>query len=391
MRNVFEGKLRGADLADQAAIGDFEPLIGGREARPRVVTTSAPRGPMVNRHHFVKELRHEKRRTERSRAPLSVVLFRVDIDKSGGLAVVKTLAETLGRTKRETDVLGYLGEDLMALLLPDTNEQGALALIRNVEARTGALDYATTVGTYPDQLFENLLAGETSMAETSPLFIDSPADRNVVGSFLKRSIDIAGSLALLVLTSPLMAAAMLAIVATSPGPVIFRQERLGKGGAPFVLFKLRSMAINADDSIHREYVSSLIEGRHDQLNQGDAVKPVYKLTADPRVTRVGRFLRKSSIDELPQLINVLKGDMSLVGPRPPLRYEAQKYQIWHLRRVLEIRPGITGLWQVEGRSSTSFDDMVRLDLRYMREWSFWLDCKILLKTVKVVLWRSGAV
>jgi lipopolysaccharide/colanic/teichoic acid biosynthesis glycosyltransferase len=113
------------------------------------------------------------------------------------------------------------------------------------------------------------------------------------------------------------------------------------------------------------------------------------MVRDPRITAVGHFIRKTSIDELPQLFNVFLGDMSLVGPRPPLRYEAEKYQVWHLRRILEVRPGITGLWQVIGRSTTNFDEMVRLDLKYIREWSIWMDIRILLGTVRVVLMRSG--
>jgi lipopolysaccharide/colanic/teichoic acid biosynthesis glycosyltransferase len=146
-----------------------------------------------------------------------------------------------------------------------------------------------------------------------------------------------------------------------------------------------------DDQIHREYIQNFINGDHEKVNQGDAEKPLYKIKSDPRTTRVGRFIRKTSIDELPQFFNVLKGDMSLVGPRPPLPYEAEKYQSWHLRRILEMKPGITGLWQVEGRSKTGWDDTVRLDIRYIRHWSLMLDFKILFKTVKVVLRDRGAV
>ncbi len=182
----------------------------------------------------------------------------------------------------------------------------------------------------------------------------------------------------------------LAIKFTSPGPIIFKQIRLGQRGVPFVFYKFRSMLTNTDDRIHREYVTHLIKGNLKEINQGDQETPLYKIKEDPRVTRVGRIIRKTSIDELPQLFNVLKGDMSLVGPRPPLPYEVEKYQSWHLRRILDAKPGITGLWQVEGRSQTSFDDMVRLDLQYIRNWSPWLDFKILLKTVKVVLKSAGA-
>jgi lipopolysaccharide/colanic/teichoic acid biosynthesis glycosyltransferase len=149
------------------------------------------------------------------------------------------------------------------------------------------------------------------------------------------------------------------------------------------------MHFSADDRIHREYVAALIAG-DEEANQGGADTPLYKLKSDPRVTRVGQFLRKTSLDELPQLFSVLKGDMSLVGPRPPVPYEVEKYQSWHLRRILEVRPGITGLWQVEGRSKISFNDMVRLDLQYIRSCSLSSDLRILLKTVKAVLKRDGA-
>jgi len=150
------------------------------------------------------------------------------------------------------------------------------------------------------------------------------------------------------------------------------------------------MRCDNDDAVHREYVKNLIQGRHDQINEGDAEQPAYKMQSDTRITAVGRIIRRTSIDELPQLFNVLKGEMSLVGPRPPIPYEIEDYQSWHLRRLQEVRPGITGLWQVEGRSKTSFDDMVRLDLRYIRNWSLWLDIKILFKTVLVVIRCDGA-
>jgi len=134
----------------------------------------------------------------------------------------------------------------------------------------------------------------------------------------------------------------------------------------------------------------LIRGKLEKINQGDEKKPVFKMKNDPRVTRVGKIIRKLSLDELPQFWNVLKGDMSLIGPRPPISYEIEKYEPWHLRRILEMKPGITGLWQVEGRNTTSFDEMVRLDLRYVRNWSIWLDIKILLKTIGEVFRPSGA-
>ena len=155
--------------------------------------------------------------------------------------------------------------------------------------------------------------------------------------------------------------------------------------------KFRSMYTDSDDSIHREYVAKLIEGKTEETNRGSDDKPMFKITDDPRITPIGRFLRKTSLDELPQFFNVLKGDMSLVGPRPPIPYEVKSYKNWHLRRVLDIKPGITGLWQAYGRSQTTFDEMVRLDLQYVNHCSPWLDFKIILKTVSAVLFeREGA-
>jgi lipopolysaccharide/colanic/teichoic acid biosynthesis glycosyltransferase len=190
---------------------------------------------------------------------------------------------------------------------------------------------------------------------------------------------------------PVMLITALVIKATSPGPVIFSQIRLGKQGVPFTFYKFRSMHINMGDQVHRNYIHDFMNGHHEKTNQGDTNQPLYKNKSDPRITRVGKLIRKTSIDELPQFFNVLKGEMSLVGPRPPIPYEAEKYQAWHLSRILEMKPGITGLWQVEGRSKTAFDDSVRLDIRYIQNWSFIYDLTILFKTIQIVLRDSGAV
>jgi len=345
---------------------------------------------ILAKSQFSKQLQLEKRRTDRSKAPLSMIVFRGGAADGQRIKNLKRLADLLQRSKRETDILGYLGEHRLALLLPDTSGVGVGTLIRNLRGRAADLEYSTSSGTYPDQLFDSLLASEKPQIEALPLLMDDNSNSASMPALLKRMVDLTGATTLIVLLSPLMLVTALAIALTSPGPVIFRQVRLGRRGESFDFYKFRSMVTNADDHIHREYVQNLINGKHHEFNQGNADNPLYKLTADPRITRVGAFIRATSIDELPQLFNVLKGDMSLVGPRPPLMYEAEKYQSWHLRRVLEIRPGITGLWQVEGRSKTSFDDMVRLDLRYIRNSSLLLDLKILLKTVVVVIRREGA-
>jgi lipopolysaccharide/colanic/teichoic acid biosynthesis glycosyltransferase len=203
-------------------------------------------------------------------------------------------------------------------------------------------------------------------------------------------IDVIGSATLLLFISPLVAAIALAIKLTSKGPVIFRQERLGRFGTRFKCLKFRTMVANNDPKVHKDYIQRFIAGQSDSGNTESEKPTVYKITNDPRVTPIGRFLRKTSLDELPQFWNVLRGEMSLVGPRPPVPYEFEIYDIWHRRRVLEVKPGITGLWQVSGRSRTCFDDMVRLDLRYSQAWSLWLDLRILVATPRAVFTGDGA-
>jgi len=208
-------------------------------------------------------------------------------------------------------------------------------------------------------------------------------------SALKRVMDIVGSVIAIVLASPVFLAIAIALKATSRGPIFFRQKRIGQHGEPFVFLKFRSMFVNNDASVHKEYVTQLIAGKAKrQPSNGNG--GVFKLTTDPRITPVGAFLRKTSLDELPQFINVLRGEMSLVGPRPPVPYEVQAYEFWHRRRLLESKPGITGLWQVSGRSRVTFDEMVRLDLRYAKTWSPWMDIKILARTPAAVVLGAGA-
>lgn len=207
---------------------------------------------------------------------------------------------------------------------------------------------------------------------------------------LKRGIDIVGSIVGLILFSPLFLLIPLLIKFSSRGPVFFRQKRLGRFGKEFIFIKFRTMYTDNNPEIHRQYVKSLIERKEQSAAVDKGGKPVFKIVNDPRIIPCGRFLRKTSMDELPQFLNVLKGDMSLVGPRPPIPYEVAEYDTWHRRRILEVQPGVTGIWQVYGRSRTTFDEMVRLDLQYIREQSLWLDIKLLLKTPIAVLFGSGA-
>ncbi len=202
----------------------------------------------------------------------------------------------------------------------------------------------------------------------------------------KRLLDLVGSLLGLLLLSPVMVFLALLVRLDSKGPVLFRQVRVGRGGREFVMYKFRSMTYPNDDAVHEEYYRRLVAGEA-QARLNEAGEPVYLLD-DPRLTRVGRLLRRTSLDELPNLINVLGGSMSLVGPRPPIPYEVSHYDQL-ARRRLEVKPGMTGLAQVRGRGSLSFREIIEADIEYVDRRSLWLDLSILIKTVPAVLLRRG--
>src|SRR5215212_5648151 len=204
---------------------------------------------------------------------------------------------------------------------------------------------------------------------------------------LKRTFDIATSALAIVLLFPFWLLLALLIKLDSKGPVFYTQERVGMDGRLFLLYKFRTMVAGADSELHREYQRAFIAGRA-EANLGNENKPTYKLLADPRITRIGKLLRRTSLDEVPQLLNVLSGDMSLVGPRPPIPYEVEAYELWHRKR-LDMKPGLTGLWQVSGRNRLPFEEMVRLDLFYIENWSLLLDLKIILRTGFVMIGGQG--
>lgn len=207
--------------------------------------------------------------------------------------------------------------------------------------------------------------------------------------FTKRISDIVISAIALILLTPAWLIISVLIKTGSRGPVLFRQERVGMDGRIFLCYKFRSMRADSNDEIHREAYRKNIEGA-DEANAGDDDRPVFgKVKDDPRITKTGRWLRRSSLDELPQLLNVLIGDMSIVGPRPPIPYEVEEYDVWHRKR-LDMKPGITGLWQVSGRNRLTFEEMVRIDLYYIENWSLWLDLKIIALTVPAMFRGDGA-
>jgi lipopolysaccharide/colanic/teichoic acid biosynthesis glycosyltransferase len=202
---------------------------------------------------------------------------------------------------------------------------------------------------------------------------------------LKRVFDIVIALLLLPMCSILLVLIAVAIKLYSPGPIFYRQERIGKNGKSFMMYKFRSMHVGNNNQSHRQFVQQMIR---DNLRPQDVGLKVMKLKDDPRITRPGKLLRIISLDELPQFINVLRGDMSIVGPRPPLPYEVELYDDWHKRR-LDVLPGITGLWQVTAHNQVSFDEMVRIDLDYIQSMNFWLDLKIMLLTPLEMLRGKG--
>jgi lipopolysaccharide/colanic/teichoic acid biosynthesis glycosyltransferase len=201
----------------------------------------------------------------------------------------------------------------------------------------------------------------------------------------KRILDIIGSLSGIILTAPIMILIALAIKLSSSGPVIYSQVRIGYRGKPFLMHKFRSMISGCSETMHIQYVKEFMIGKAQKNSDG-----IFKLKDDPRVTTVGSFIRKWSLDELPQFFNVLKGEMSLVGPRPDPDYAANDYAHWHYLRTMTTKPGITGLWQVEGRCQVDFEDMIRMDIRYGRSISLITDMKLILRTFKAVLSQAGA-
>ena len=364
-------------------------LVQGSPAwhAPRADNDVAPESTL-NRAEFLRMIQREKRRTDRSHSALSLALLEIDSSQHGARdAVMAKVAAVV----RETDYTASIDEDCIALLLPDTGEAGLTCFQDKVTLARYPHVLSMVGATYPDPAFDRLVAERLGTPRSRhPVGADQPPAVTSQGHPWKRGLDVVGSLFALLLLSPLIALVALLIKLTSPGPVIFRQERIGQGGVPFTFYKFRSMRTDNDDKVHRDYVASLIDGEPVANGQAAGAGGQFKLKSDPRVTAIGRVIRRTSIDEIPQFYNVLRGDMSLVGPRPPVVYEAHRYKSWHRRRVFDLKPGLTGIWQVEGRSRVSFDDMVRMDLRYLRECSLSFDLMILLKTVLVVVRCRGA-
>jgi len=356
---------------------------------------------ILNADAFRRMITLERKRSERSRKPFMLLLLdmgdRLPSEKNGK-TLGKILAALSGST-RDTDVIGwYANNCVVGVMFTEIATGDSSSVPSTIIARvTETLRKNLTLEQFNRvslsfHVFPEDWDNDAQNPSNPTLYPDLSQREDARKSFrvMKRMMDVVGSVVALVVFSPVFLIIACAIKATSKGPVLYEQRRVGQNGNSFMFLKFRSMYVNNDAAVHKEYVQRLIAGKADKQPSNGNGQGVYKLTKDSRITRVGSFLRKTSLDELPQFWHVLKGEMSLVGPRPPVPYEVEAYDIWHRRRLLEARPGITGLWQVSGRSRVTFDDMVRLDLHYARTWSPWMDIKILLRTPAAVVLGSGA-
>ncbi len=349
--------------------------------------------------YFHDLLTFERKRSERSGRPFLVMTL--DFTRIRNLQnrheSVRGAMDALLVLTRETDIKGwYESGAVLGVIFTEMNSleteflqqkihENLLASLSEEQVRVIQIAFHR----FPDDGRPNRPGGPVRFT-FYPDFPDKERIRKKAFK-IKRIIDIIGSIAGILIFSPLFVLIPLCIKFTSRGPVLFRQERIGQYEKKFMFLKFRSMYVDTNPDVHKEYVHNLIAKKVSGETGGNGTgKKVYKITKDKRVTPIGNILRKTSMDELPQFFNVLKGEMSLVGPRPPIPYELEKYDSWHRRRVLEVKPGITGLWQVTGRSSTTFDEMVRLDLQYATSWSPWQDIKILFKTPWAVVAGRGA-
>jgi exopolysaccharide biosynthesis polyprenyl glycosylphosphotransferase len=362
---------------------------------------NAPARVLLDEGAFLSMLYLERRRAERASKRFVLMLVDIrhslgDVQKNG---TVTKIAAGLANATRETDIVGWYEQNAVVAVIGTELGEASPKIVRERLLANVRCSFQEALGKekaskilvsfhfFPEEYSQSDTNHSANIALYPDLSRKDESEKFAL--FLKRAMDIAGSMMALLFLSPVFAAIAVAIKLSSKGQIFFRQERLGQYGKSFTFLKFRSMYSGCDARIHREYVNQFIAGQAsgDTLEQA---RPVFKIQKDPRVTPIGRFLRKTSLDELPQFWNVLCGEMSLVGPRPPIAYEFRAYDVWHRRRVLEIKPGITGLWQVEGRSRTRFDDMVRLDLKYACAWSLWLDLKILVRTPAVVITGEGA-
>ncbi len=404
--------------------------------------------------YFYRRFLIERRRSERGDYEFSIIVIDLDSfenkrlpnrNEKQFLKAEETLFSTVKLILRETDAVVKYFPLKLAILLPDTASDGSQIVMNRIKEILNNLGDRSlqaifqNVMFYPysypsqefeinkfinDRIFDNSsstielekkvrdvkssyfycngsngfdkkdyfrMNSNGSIAFANPFCVLNEALSDLTKNWqvlLKRCLDVVLSSIGIIIASPIIVLICLLIKLTSKGPIFFKQERIGYMGKKFLMYKFRTMYQLRDDQVHRNYITNYITNTN-QHNEGPR-NTIFKLKNDPRITPIGKYLRRLSVDEITQLFNVLKGDMSLVGPRPPLQYEVDIYDLWHKRRYLTVKPGITGLWQIYGRSSTTFNEMVRLDLAYVKNWSIWLDLQILFRTVGSVFRMKGA-
>jgi len=349
----------------------------------------------VKRFRWILEM--ERARVDRTESQFSLVLFDTGISDNG---VPQHISQILEARLRITDEAGWFDNRQVGVIMPDTDAQGAWRLAEHVcqSVFDDSRSPFCTVYTYPSDWFSEIFEENPSDDSFEPdirsndngknnnkkhstpldyryncrMLKRSLAPRN---PFWKRGIDVLGAVVLLILFFPLFLMIGVLIKIVSPGPVFFKQKRVGYQGKFFDCLKFRTMTVNADTSMHEQYVC--------QLTCSETPMTKLDLEADARIIPLGNLLRITALDELPQLINVIRGEMSLIGPRPCLPYEARNYQIWQRKRF-HAMPGLTGFWQVNGKNRTTFKEMIRMDIRYVKEMSLWMDMKILMGTIPAV-------
>jgi len=369
---------------------------------PLLETANIDRRTALDETTFRRMIAIERKRTERSKAPFVLMLLEAVGDRGPKKSAItlNRVATALLSASRDTDLVGWYKEDaIVGTMFTGLIVTDKRAVLDTFLAKVSATlqeeltadefnQVRISFHLFPDDWDHEKPGPPTNAALYPDLASRDKGRRSVL--FVKRTVDFTGSSIMLILLAPVFVVIALAIKLSSRGPVFYRQQRVGRYGQTFTFLKFRSMFVNNDSNVHKDFVTRLIASKAEEAAPKETGEGVYKLTNDKRITRVGKILRRTSLDELPQFINVLKGEMSLVGPRPPIPYELAAYQTWHRHRLLAVKPGITGLWQVMGRSSVRFDEMVRLDLRYASTWTPWLDLKILLRTPGAVIRGSGA-
>jgi lipopolysaccharide/colanic/teichoic acid biosynthesis glycosyltransferase len=381
------------------------PVVGGWRAPELLRAGTAPverrrsrtiRSKARSRQHLLDQevfrdvLTRERLRADRFEQPFALITVRADAGRES--LQWANVADALEQAAGETAIVGWYEQDReLAVIVPELGSSPDVSarivhndVHRDLAARLSKADSSSLSVRMHVHALPN--AAIVSGAAAPNVDLAPRHALPLIARAAKRALDITASLALLLVLSPLWLLIAVLVKLDSPGPILFRQTRVGLGARPFTMLKFRTMRWGSDVSLHRSFVTRLITGNEGSSAPGG----LFKIVDDPRVTAVGRILRRSSMDELPQLLNVLRGEMSLVGPRPPLPYEVEHYKSWHWRRVLDAKPGITGLWQVTGRSRTTFDEMVRMDLRYASSTSLWTDLRILLATPRAVVTGKGA-